>query len=573
MRKRTAQMLFVFYLFVLGIADISFAQDTIQQILYNGSTDKRINIVFLSEGYTTAQLPRYITDARIKLDTLLNTSPYSAYRTYFNAFVISVASNDSGSDHPASNSNRNTYFNSTYDSTGLQHLITIDAEGYKKKDSLLQRYRPDYDIVIMIVNDSLYGGSGGTIAITSVNSASAEIVLHELGHSFAKLGDEYSTSYPGYPDTEEPNTTRDTIRNSIKWHSWILSGTPLPTPLNGYNAVVGLFEGAHYHSTGWYRPKLDCKMRTLTVPYCEVCSEAIVKSIYSLVRPIESYLSTSLVDSIRDSQSIQLSVVKKNPTSNNLSVQWFVDGIQKNGATSDILNVSGSGLGIGQHTVKVVVRDTTQFVRNDPGGLLRDSISWTVRVTDGAVPVELASFTATTQNTGVELHWATATESNNYGFEIERRVISVSANQWLKLDFVQGAGTSSSPQNYSFSDKNPAIGRYAYRLKQIDNNGTFKYSFSIEVSIETPKTFSLEQNYPNPFNPRTTIHYQLPTAQFVTLKIFDLLGKEVAVILSEQKDAGTYIKIWDASSYPSGIYFCRIQAGGYSALKKFVLLK
>jgi transglutaminase-like putative cysteine protease len=196
-----------------------------------------------------------------------------------------------------------------------------------------------------------------------------------------------------------------------------------------------------------------------------------------------------------------------------------------------------------------------------------------VRVSAGAVPVELTSFTATPQRSEVELHWATATEVNTYGFEIERRVISGSSNQWQRVAFVLGASTSSSPRNYSYTDKNLAVGRYAYRLKQIDNDGTFKYSYSVEVSIEAPKTFSLEQNYPNPFNPSTTIQYQLPTSQFVTLKIYDMLGKEVVTLLSEQKDTGNYFEIWDASKYPSGIYFCRLQAGNFSAMKKFVLLK
>ena len=185
MRKLFGLKLYGICLFILRFSEISFAQSTIQEILNNGPTDKRINIVFLSEGYTSAQLPRYITDASNNLDSLLNTSPYSAYRTYFNAFVISTASIESGSDHPSSNVYRNTYFNSTYDG----HLITIDAEGYRRVDSLLQLYCPEYDIVVMIVNDPLYGGSGGSLAIASVNSASAEIVLHELGHSFAKLGD------------------------------------------------------------------------------------------------------------------------------------------------------------------------------------------------------------------------------------------------------------------------------------------------------------------------------------------------------------------------------------------------
>jgi hypothetical protein len=580
MRRRIHLNIYTICLVAFGFSQSSFAQSSFQEILNNGSTDKRINIVFLSEGYTSAQLPQYRTDASNNLNALLNTSPYSAYRNYFNAFLISIESIESGSDDPDSNIYRNTFFNSKYSSG---RVITLDAAGERRVDSLLQVHIPEYDIVIIIVNDTQYGGSGGSLAIASVNSNSAEIVIHELGHSLAKLGDEYSTSYPGYPDTEEPNTTRDTIRTNIKWRTWILDSTPIPT-LDQYTSVIGLFKGAHYHTTGWYRPKYDCKMRTLGVPFCEVCSETLVKSFYTLIRPIESHSPTSSMISSQDSQ---FTIVPMRPSSNNLSIQWYINGIQKSGATSSTFNVSGSELSIGD-TVKVVVCDTTWLVRNDSGRLLRDSISW-VRVS--AVPVELTSFTATRCSTNVELTWATATEVNNYGFEIERRVISASSNQWSRVAFVQGAGTSSSPRDYFYSDKNLAVGRYAYRLKQIDNDGLFKYSNSIEVSIETPNTFSLEQNYPNPFNPTTVISFSVGTYSYTSLRVYDLLGREVATLVSETLSAGTYSRQWNADGMPSGMYLYRLsavpaarrdrvptnsrdgQSEKYSETKKLLLLK
>src|SRR5690606_922508 len=96
-------------------------------------------------------------------------------------------------------------------------------------------------------------------------------------HSFADLGDEYSSAYPGYPDIEEPNTTRETRREFIKWNHWIEEATPVPTPaISAYSGVIGLFEGAHYHASDWYRPKRECKMRSLGQEFCAVCGEAIV---------------------------------------------------------------------------------------------------------------------------------------------------------------------------------------------------------------------------------------------------------------------------------------------------------
>jgi IgA Peptidase M64/Secretion system C-terminal sorting domain len=359
----------------------SYPQATIQPLLNNGATAKRINIVILSEGYTSPELSKYWSDANTMLHKLLETPPFKEYNGYFNAFAIAVASNESGADHPSRNLFRNTFFHSTYDSFGIQRLITITAAGRARVDSLLQLLMPEYDLVIMIVNDPEYGGSGGFPAVTSINTNAPEIVVHELGHSFAGLGDEYADPYPGYPDNEEPNTTRETRRNSIKWREWILDGTPIQTPNSPqYAAVIGLFEGAHYHDTGWFRPKRDCKMRVLGVDFCEVCAEALVKSEYELIPPIESFSPAATNIAFVGAESISLSIVPLQPSKHALSIQWHVDGTAVNGATSPSFLVSATALGNGRHEVKVKVVDNTNLVRNDPARLLSDSTSWTITV-------------------------------------------------------------------------------------------------------------------------------------------------------------------------------------------------
>jgi Concanavalin A-like lectin/glucanases superfamily/Secretion system C-terminal sorting domain/The GLUG motif len=201
---------------------------------------------------------------------------------------------------------------------------------------------------------------------------------------------------------------------------------------------------------------------------------------------------------------------------------------------------------------------------------------------ESSLPVELTSFAATYEQQQVSLSWKTATEKNNYGFEVERRVVGTdaalkgSAAQWLKVGFVKGSGTSSSVHQYSFTDANSAAGTYAYRLKQIDNDGTFKYSSETQISIAVPTQFALGQNYPNPFNPMTTIAYDIPAAgsqKLVTLKVYDVVGREVATLVNETKEAGSYSVQWHASRFASGVYFYRLQAGNYSAVKKLVLMK
>jgi len=186
-----------------------------------------------------------------------------------------------------------------------------------------------------------------------------------------------------------------------------------------------------------------------------------------------------------------------------------------------------------------------------------------------ALPVELQSFTATVNGSAVELHWSTATETNNYGFEIERK----SNDEWEAIGFVEGQGTINAPHYYSFVDSR-ASGTVTYRLKQMNRDGTFEYSQSIEVYANgIPTNFALSQNHPNPFNPATVITYQLPVQSRVTLKVYDVLGKEVATLVNESKGAGVYDVAFDASRFSSGMYFYRLQAGSYTSVKKMIVTK
>ena len=213
---------------------------------------------------------------------------------------------------------------------------------------------------------------------------------------------------------------------------------------------------------------------------------------------------------------------------------------------------------------------------------------------DSPLPVELISFDGFNTNEGVLLEWQTATEVNNYGFDVERR--SSSLIEWDKIGFVQGHGTTNSPKNYEFTDSELLNSESVdYRLKQIDNDGKFTYSKVITVDLSTITNlkdevvyaFALEQNYPNPFNPTTTINFTVPTPPhpspyqgegtregLVLLRVYDILGREVATLVNQKLKPGNHEVRFDASSLSSGMYFYKINVGEhFNSVKKMMLIK
>ncbi len=187
-----------------------------------------------------------------------------------------------------------------------------------------------------------------------------------------------------------------------------------------------------------------------------------------------------------------------------------------------------------------------------------------------AVPVELTSFTATTNGKEVILSWSTATELNNHGFEIQR---SMQGGEFFTVGFVNGKGTTTEQQNYSFADRNFEDGNYYYRLKQVDYNGSYDYSDVVEIEWRAFNSYLLEQNFPNPFNPTTKIGFGIKDKSNVKITILNAIGEEVAVALNEEREAGYHQVEFNAASLPSGVYFYRLQAGNFIETKKMILMK
>jgi hypothetical protein len=202
-----------------------------------------------------------------------------------------------------------------------------------------------------------------------------------------------------------------------------------------------------------------------------------------------------------------------------------------------------------------------------------DGDVWLIKTTPDTaiVAVELTSFTAIISVNEICLKWTTATETNNYGFEILR--FTQNANDWEKVGFVPGFGTTTEVHHYSFVDEALQPGNYLYRLKQIDYDGSYEYSDVLEVDYRGFNSYLLEQNYPNPFNPTTTIGFGIKEKSFVKVVILNNIGEEVAIVVNEEMESGYHSVEFNAANLPSGVYFYQLIAGEFTSMKKMLLLK
>jgi hypothetical protein len=212
--------------------------------------------------------------------------------------------------------------------------------------------------------------------------------------------------------------------------------------------------------------------------------------------------------------------------------------------------------------------------------IINGTYSGTGTICTGALPVSLSSFTSSVNKRDVTLMWVTEWELNNSGFDIERREVIKpgETSAWQKITFIQGHGTSNVSNGYLYKNEKLKAGNYQYRLKQIDYNGNFEY-FSLEpdVSINPPGNFKMSQNYPNPSNPKSKINFEMPVNGKVTIKVYDITGREVITLLDETREADYYTVEFDGTNLASGAYFYRIISEGegksFTKTLKMILVK
>lgn len=319
----------------------------------SGPINKRINLVFMGDGYTAAQIPLFLSDVTSTYTYLLNTSPFNNYKNYFNVFAIKCESPQSGVSHPGTGTDVTepvipvsavaNSFNTRFDNYGTHRLI------YSMNSSAvyatLSSHFPNYDQVVILGNSPEYGGAGGAYAVSSTHSSSKEIVAHEMGHSFAGLADEYWAG--AVYAAEKPNMTAESVGSNSKWAQWI-----------GLNAI-GLYPyGTASPDNTWFRPHQNCKMRYLNQPFCSVCKETIIEKIHSLTNPVDSYTpsNTSAISFTTASQWFKTKLVLPNP--NTLKTTWTMNSVDVLHNQDSMLVTSASMLS-GTNSLIFTVMDTT----------------------------------------------------------------------------------------------------------------------------------------------------------------------------------------------------------------------
>jgi hypothetical protein len=348
-------------------------------VFEHGPASNRANIVFMGDGYTADQIDTtYVSHINDILGHMFGGAedPFQRYANFFNAYRINVVSNESGADAPPLGVSRDTALGASYywDGSTERFLFVNASKAQQVRDAALAGSSMHPAINLVTVNDTRYGGGGdGTFAVCAGgNSLAGELALHEIGHAFSGLADEYDDTNPGLVSTysgSEPSEVNVTANpTGAKWSRWL-----------GYDqgslGVVGAYEGARYYDKGLYRSSDNSKMRQLNQPFNAVSREKIIHDIYRFVDPIDSYLESS-EDVLVDPENLWVDVIDPNV----LNVNWYVNGKIVSAAHEKTFDLKDFGYGPGEYSVQVRAYDLTDWVR-DSRGDLEQWVAWDVQLT------------------------------------------------------------------------------------------------------------------------------------------------------------------------------------------------
>jgi hypothetical protein len=366
------------------MAPCRFSRAAYSTLINNGSPANRVDVIFLGDGYTQANLASGLYTGHVQnyLDYMFAApnflaDPFPRYSKFFNVHKIDVVSNEAGADHPSQSIFRDTALDATYDTLSIDRLLTInESEANTILNANLAGSGITADIRLVTVNDSQYGGSGGSWAVfAGSNSAARDVALHELSHSFSGTADEYVTTTGTYPDPEPAAVNVTKNPSGQKWSRWLGFDDP-----RGADFDIGAFQGAAYYSDGIYRPSLDSKMRTLNRPFNAVVREKSILDIYDFVDPLDDWRENGATI-----EGGPLWVDAVDPSV--IWVDWYVNNQLVAANHGESFDLADFDYGAGTYTVRAHAFDEVvthafdgtllDLVRLNLGALQQD-VAWTV---------------------------------------------------------------------------------------------------------------------------------------------------------------------------------------------------
>lgn len=385
-RAKTSPVLLAVLLALFFLRGEAHGDDLLEEVSITGPSENRVDLVITGDGYTAAQADLFRGHVEDLLDEVFDETPWSGYMGYFNIHQVVTQSAESGADHPSQGIYKDTYFDAQFDYYGIDRLTWANVS---KVINVVTGLVPEVDQIILIINDPAYGGSGGSLAMVSAHPSAGRILLHELGHSFGNLADEYTDPYPEYPAGDpEPNVDFDHTFDDIKWNLWIETQTLLPSlvedAIDNYYPV-GAYEGARYLTTGIYRPAPNCMMKSLSFRYCDVCREAMVQGFYGYVDPLDGVSPTDFAVVVDRGRTDLLPVTFEAEavstlTGDSLYVGWSLNDQPQEEGSEFAFDPVTLGLENGEHLLEVEVHDPTLWVRLDPHERLISKHQWSITV-------------------------------------------------------------------------------------------------------------------------------------------------------------------------------------------------
>ncbi len=583
-----------------------FTVDTLQK---TGSIDRRINVVILGDGFTQSELPRFDSTARKFMSFFLEYKPFDAYRNYFNFFAIRVPSNESGATNPGTAPDRyraqpvetkDTYFGSSFGTNNIHRYVVMTKRS--AFTNVMARNFPAYDLAVLIVNSPWYGGSGGSPATFTLSEAANRVGVHEIGHLFSSLADEYWAG-----PAERANMTGNKDPANVRWKNWL------------DRSDIGIFQhSGDVSAANWYKPSNhSCTMERSDKPFCAVCREATANRIMELVKPVETILPPP-ESRVVVSAPTQFQLGLLLPEPNTLRIEWRLNDVPLDHKAPQI-SISDSQLVQRVSVLSVSVLDTTGYIRlvghprqhtymyswtleranseayfkvlNSESTVCsgqsvtlstrncEGAITWSTGSTDTTIsvfPTQSTTYSAVcvtknapdqTEKVDITVSPLPAVEAGNTGPYLEGQIVQLTSNGGVSYVWT-------GPDNFSSVEKYPYIpaansgmaGTYTLTVTSAEGCVNSAQT-TVEVSPILAAANTADEAvrvFPNPVKGWVQIRSSLPGRQSIVL--LDVDGRE---ILRKSFDKVTEI---NTSRLPGKLYLYRIGNEQHSATGKLILL-